>query len=343
MCSWPAAQRKKLYRSQPRFEFDPPRRLANVAGCLRAAMHHDAIKDDLLASYDADGGINHLDGINLPSQEAVNELARDCMHLLFPGYFEKKGLTKKDVPTLVGKLLSHIETCLKSEVEKALRFARESEPAARAHVVATELLGQLPALRKVIQTDVTAAYEGDPSARSVEEIILAYPCVLVISLQRVAHVLYRLGVPLLPRMITEYAHERTGCDIHPGAQIGTHFFIDHCTGVVIGETARIGNRVKLYQGVTLGAKSFLTDEKGLPVKGVKRHPELKDGVIVYPGATILGGETVIGENSIVGSNVWLMQSMPPNSIAYYQGDQASIIRQRAKKEVMIEQVIDWVI
>jgi serine O-acetyltransferase len=228
-------------------------------------------------------------------------------------------------------------------VEKSLRFARDPDATNRARTVTQELLARLPDLRKVIQTDVTAAFHGDPSARSVEEIILAYPCVLVISLQRVAHVLYQLKVPLLPRMITEYAHERTGCDIHPGADIGTHFFIDHCTGVVIGETARLGNHVKLYQGVTLGAKSFITDDKGHPVKGVKRHPELRDGVIVYPGATILGGDTVIGENSVVGSNVWLMQSMPPNSIAYYQGDQASIIRPRNKKEVMIEQVIDWVI
>ncbi|MGC4073166.1 MAG: hypothetical protein QM760_11735 [Nibricoccus sp.] len=166
---------------------------------------------------------------------------------------------------------------------------------------------------------------------------------LVISLQRVAHELYKLGVPLLPRMLTEYAHERTGTDIHPGAQIGTHFFIDHCTGVVIGETARIGNHVKIYQGVTLGAKSFVVDDAGHPVKGVKRHPKLEDGVIVYPGATILGGETVIGENSIVGSNVWLMQSMPANSIAYYQGDTASIIRPRKKKEALLEEFSDWVI
>ncbi len=306
-------------------------------------MQHDAIKTALLASYETDGGINHLDGINLPSQESVNELARDCMHLLFPGYFEKSGLTKKDVPALVSRLLAGIEDRLVSEVEKSLRFARDPDPAVHARQIAQALLGKLPELRKIIQTDVTAAFHGDPSARSVEEIILAYPCVLVISLQRVAHVLYKLGVPLVPRMITEYAHERTGCDIHAGATIGSHFFVDHCTGVVIGETATLGNNVKLYQGVTLGAKSFITDEKGHPVKGVKRHPELRDGVIVYPGATILGGDTVIGENSIVGSNVWLMQSMPANSIAYYQGDQASIIRPRKKKEAMIEEAADWVI
>jgi len=223
------------------------------------------------------------------------------------------------------------------------RFAGEKECEARAAELTNQIFGELPAIRRVLQTDVTAAYQGDPAARSVEEIIVAYPCVLVISLQRLAHVMYKLQVPLLPRMLTEYAHERTGCDIHPGAQIGTHFFIDHCTGVVVGETARIGDHVKIYQGVTLGAKSFVIDDNGHPVKGVKRHPQLGDGVIVYPGATILGGDTIIGDNSIVGSNVWLMQSMPPNSIAYYQGESASLIRPRKKKEALLEEFSDWVI
>lgn len=306
-------------------------------------MPHDAIKAALLASYETDGGINHLDGVNLPSQESVNALARDVMHLLFPGYFEETGFAKKDVPAMVTRLLALIDQRLAVEVEKCLRFARHADSAGQARVTATEVLGRFPELRKLIQTDVTAAYHGDPAARSVEEIILAYPCVLVISLQRFAHVLFQLGVPLLPRMLTEFAHERTGCDIHPGAEIGTSFFIDHCTGVVIGETARIGHHVKLYQNVTLGAKSFLTDEQGHPVKGVKRHPKLEDHVIVYPGATILGGDTVIGQNSVVGSNVWLMQSMPPNSIAYYQGDQSSIIRPRKKKEALLAEFADWVI
>jgi serine O-acetyltransferase len=306
-------------------------------------MTHDEIKRALLTSYETDGGINHLDGINLPSQGSVNQLARDFMHLLFPGYFEESCLTKQDVPEMVDRQLRQIEKTLAEQIEKSLRFAREAEPGKRAKALTSELLGQLPELRRILQTDVNAAYQGDPAARSVEEIIVAYPCVLVISLQRLAHLLYKLAVPLLPRMLTEYAHERTGCDIHPGAEIGSHFFIDHCTGVVIGETARIGNRVKIYQGVTLGAKSFVTDDKGHPVKGVKRHPQLDDGVIVYPGATILGGDTVIGENSVVGSNVWLMQSMPPNSIAYYQGDSASIIRPRKKKEALLEEFSDWVI
>ena len=306
-------------------------------------MTHDEIKQALLKSYETDGGINHLDGTNLPAEESVNQLARDFMHILFPGFFDEKALTKSCVPSLVDSLLARIETRLASELEKALRFAKEPRAGELARLHTASLLARLPEVRRIVQTDVSAAYQGDPAARSIEEIILAYPCVLVISLQRIAHELYKLGVPLLPRMLTEYAHERTGTDIHPGAQIGTHFFIDHCTGVVIGETARIGNHVKIYQGVTLGAKSFVLDDHGLPVKGVQRHPKLEDGVVVYPGATILGGETVIGENSIVGSNVWLMQSMPANSIAYYQGDTASIIRPRKKKEALLEEFSDWVI
>ncbi len=306
-------------------------------------MSLDDIQQALLASYEKHGGINHLDGVNLPAQASVNRIAVDCMHLLFPGFFEESTLVKNAVAEMVSQLLADLDQRLVSEIEKCLSFAKEPSPAKRARELTTKILSHLPELREIIQTDVAAAYRGDPAARSIEEIILAYPCVLVVSLQRFAHVLYQLGIPLLPRMITEYAHERTGADIHPGAEIGAHFFIDHATGVVIGETARIGNHVKLYQNVTLGAKSFQLDEDGAPVKGVKRHPKLEDNVVIYPGATILGGETVIGENSVVGSNVWLMQSMPPNSIAYYQGDRSSIIRPRQKKDTIIEHVGDWVI
>jgi serine O-acetyltransferase len=309
--------------------------------------HHDDIQRALLASYDADGGINHLDGTNLPSQASVNQLAVDCMHLLFPGYFEERGLAKKEVPAHVSRLLKHIESRLSAEVEKSLRFARDANASPRARELTDAALDQLPALRKIIQTDVAAAFSGDPAARNVEEIILAYPCVLVISLQRLAHVLYHLGVPLLPRMLTEYAHERTGADIHPGARIGTHFFVDHCTGVVIGETATLGNHVKLYQGVTLGAKSFELDSAGNPVKGVKRHPDIGDHVTIYAHATILGGETRVGEHSIVGSSVWLLQSVPPHSVVYFKGENL-VIRTRQRDETVVEtskpmDFGDWVI
>jgi serine O-acetyltransferase len=305
-------------------------------------MKLDAIKAALLASYETDGGINHLDGVNLPSQESVNAIARDCMHLLFPGFFDESRLAKKAVPAHVDSLLERIGKRLEVEIEKSLRFAKDPDPSGRSAAVVLEVLGSLPDLRKAIRTDVEAAYQGDPAALSYEEIILAYPCVLAISLQRFAHVLYGMGVPLLPRMITEFAHERTGIDIHPGASIGTYFFIDHGTGVVIGETATIGSHVKLYQGVTLGAKSFETDSKGNPVKGVKRHPDIGDHVTIYAHATILGGDTTIGANSVVGGNVWLLDSVPPNSIAYFKADDL-IIRPRQKKETLVGYVDDWVI
>jgi serine O-acetyltransferase len=253
------------------------------------------------------------------------------MHLLFPGYFEATALEKNAVSAHVHRLLSSLEQRLTAELEKCLRFARQPEPAARAATLAAEALGRFPELRRIIQTDVTAAYQGDPAARSVEEIILAYPCVLVISIQRFAHVLYELGVPLLPRMLTEYAHERTGTDIHPGARIGTHFFIDHATGVVIGESCTIGNHVKIYQGVTLGAKSFEVDNDGHPIKGVKRHPDIEDHVTIYAHATILGGDTRIGAHTIVGGNVWLLQSVPAHSIVQQKGDNL-LVRPRRKHE-----------
>src|ERR1019366_3544012 len=222
--------------------FDEAPSMCNLPGG-HPRMNLDAIKAALLASYETDGGINHLDGVNLPSQESVNEISRDCMHLLFPGYFEETRLAKKNVPALVDTLLTRIGSRLEIEIEKSLRFSRDPDPGARARALAPEALGKLPDLRKAIRTDVEAAYSGDPAARSYEEIIMAYPCVLAISLQRFAHELYELKVPLLPRMSTELAHKSTGMGIHPGARIGTHFFIDHGTGVVIGETATIGSPV----------------------------------------------------------------------------------------------------
>ncbi|SDR65782.1 serine O-acetyltransferase [Opitutus sp. GAS368] len=305
-------------------------------------MTPDAIKQALLESYARDGGINHLDGVNLPSQDRVAELARDFMHVLFPGYFESTSLAKNDVPAWLDRMLAKIDERLTTELEKSLLFAKDPAPIANARRITTTLLSKLPEIRRVVQTDVQAAYTGDPAARNVEEIILAYPCVLAISLQRIAHELYRLGVPLLPRMLTEYGHERTGVDLHPGATIGTHFFIDHCVGVVIGETATIGNHVKLYQGVTLGAKSFEVDNAGNPVKGVKRHPDIGDHVTIYAHATILGGETRIGEHSVIGGNVWLLESIAANSIVYFKGDDL-VVRPRNKKELLVAESADWVI
>ncbi|MBA4138259.1 MAG: serine acetyltransferase [Opitutus sp.] len=309
-------------------------------------MQPNAIAHALLASYARDGGINHLDGPNLPSQDSVAELGQNFMHVLFPGYFEAASLKQTEVATWLAELLAQIEKSLRTELEKSLRFAADANPAANAARIAEATLAALPEIRRIVQTDVAAAYAGDPAARSFEEIILAYPSVLVVSLQRIAHVLYQHGVPLLPRMLTEYAHERTGVDIHPGATIGTHFFVDHGTGVVIGETARIGDHVKIYQGVTLGAKSFETDANGQPIKGVKRHPEIGDHVTIYAHATILGGATHIGSNSVIGANVWLLESVPPSSVVYYK-NASLVIRPREKRDTSIEsqlaagQAGDW--
>ena len=302
-------------------------------------MPHDAIKKALLDSYALGGGINHLDGANLPSQDKVVELARDLMHLLFPGFFEDSGLTQAEAPAWLDQLLAKIEKRLSPEIEKCLRYAKDADAKAKAKKLTADFLSSLPEVRRVVQTDVAAAYTGDPAARSLDEIILAYPCVLAISLQRLAHVLYAQKVPLLPRMLTEYAHERTGIDIHPGAHIGEHFFIDHGTGVVVGETAIIGRHVKIYQGVTLGAKSFETDASGVPIKGVKRHPEIGDRVTIYAHATILGGDTVIGAHSVVGASVWLMDSIPPHSVAYYK-DTSLIVRPRKAHELVLDGA-DW--
>jgi serine O-acetyltransferase len=178
------------------------------------------------------------------------------------------------------------------------------------------ILEQLPDISRMLETDIQAAYEGDPAAASYEEVILSYPSLEAISIFRIAHLLYQLNIPIIPRVMTEYAHKNTGIDIHPGASIGSSFFIDHGTGVVIGETCTLGSHVKLYQGVTLGAKSFPLDKDGKPIKGIKRHPDIEDNVVIYAGATILGGNTRIGHDSVIGGNVWLMESVPPYSTVF---------------------------
>ncbi|WP_292590640.1 serine O-acetyltransferase EpsC [Mesotoga sp. UBA5557] len=185
-----------------------------------------------------------------------------------------------------------------------------------ASSITSKFLDGLPTVAKKLVKDVRAAYEGDPAAQSVEEIMIAYPAYEAISIYRLAHILYSLKVPLIPRIMTEYAHQKTGIDIHPGARIGTHFFIDHGTGVVIGETCRIGDHVKIYQGVTLGAKSFELDENGNPIKGIKRHPDIGNHVVIYAGATVLGGSTVVGDNCVIGGNVWLVHSLKPGEKIY---------------------------
>ena len=267
--------------------------------------------DEILDNYIKFGGMDHLEGRDLPSKKVVIEVLDDLFTILFPGYLGDSEITKANVKYHLGTKLTSVYSRLTQEVEKSLKYiCRKIECPQdvclqRAHVVVKELLELLPEIRSMLSSDIRAAYRGDPAAVSTEEVILSYPCVLAITTYRIAHELYLRGVPLIPRIMSEHMHSLTGIDIHPGAKIGKSFFIDHGTGVVIGETAEIGNNVKLYQGITLGALSFPKDEKGNIIKGRKRHPTIGNNVIIYSGATLLGAETVIGDNVVIGGNVWL--------------------------------------
>jgi serine O-acetyltransferase len=295
--------------------------------------------DELVDSFHKYGGINHLDGVNLPSREAVVDIARDLLRLVFPGFYDKDPIHSDRLAEYTSELVSSVARRLENEIKRSLEYrpcddCDKNDLAGTAARVTQEFLGDLPNVRAVLQTDVTAAYEGDPAAISNEEIILAYPGIEAIAVQRMAHLLYRRHVALIPRIMTEWAHNKTGIDIHPGAEIGPHFFIDHGTGVVIGETTVIGKHVKIYQGVTLGAKSFPKDEQGRVVKGNKRHPNIEDDVTIYAGATILGNVT-IGKGSIIGGNVWLLDSVPPHTTVYSEGGQTRMKTVAANRERMI--------
>lgn len=276
----------------------------------------------ILDNYSSDRCINHLEGPNLPSREAVEEITVDCLNVLFPGYYEKQELSKRQVRQYVWEKIVAIYHNLCREIAKSIAAmkadAGESSVVEMAVALTMAFLERIPDIREKLTLDVQAAYEGDPAARSFDEIILSYPGLFAIAVYRIAHNLYRLEVPLIPRIMSEFAHCSTGIDIHPGAQIGDHFFIDHGTGVVIGETTVIGNNVRIYQGVTLGALSFKKDKNGRIIKGGKRHPTIEDNVVIYAGATILGGDTVIGKNSVIGGNVWLLESVPPNTTVTHQ-------------------------
>lgn len=269
--------------------------------------------DQLLVSYRDCGGINHLDGVNLPSKKAIGRLTEDLLEVLFPGFHAETPLHADEVPSLTLKTLTDLEFRLQRELQKALAY--QPVEGKTTDQLTLEFLEALPEVRHMLQTDVEATFQGDPAAQSTDEVMVAYPGIETIAVYRLANQLYRQGVALIPRIMTEWAHSRTGIDIHPGATIGTHFFIDHGTGIVIGETCEIGERVKVYHGVTLGAMSTFG---GQSIRGKKRHPTIHDDVTIYPGATILGGETTVGERSTIGGNVWLIQSVPPDSVVTYQ-------------------------
>lgn len=273
----------------------------------------------MLASYGRDPRGQHVNRRYLPSRDEIHDVVVLLLELFYPGYYGRQDLTDENLPFHVGNLLSTLREKLERQIETCLCFARETEGAGaggcadRARAASATLLSRLPAIRDALILDVQAAYDGDPAAQSLDEVILAYPGLRAITVHRVAHELYRLGVPLMPRILSEWAHTETGADIHPGAAIGESFFIDHATGVVVGETTTIGRGVKLYQGVTLGALSLPRDASGRVVRQAKRHPTVGDGATLYANATVLGGATEIGADSIVGGSVFLTRSVPPGS------------------------------
>ena len=281
---------------------------------------------DELSSAESLKGLfhQHRDGNPLPSGKALEDIINLSRSILFPGYFGNSSVNISTIKYHIGVRVEKLYEMLAEQILAGLCFANDCESEtqtelqhqrAKAGVIAAKAIMEFPKLRKILATDVEAAYNGDPAAMSHGEIISCYPVIKALTNYRIAHVLHKLGVPLIPRMMTELAHSETGIDINPEATIGHHFTIDHGTGVVIGATCIIGNHVKLYQGVTLGAKSFPLDSDGNPIKGIPRHPILEDGVVIYANATILGRIT-IGKDSVVGANVWVTQDLKPKTKKY---------------------------
>ncbi len=260
--------------------------------------------------------------IGMSTRSEVYAVLDALLESLFPGCYSRENIDPKSIDVFVEGRLRYAAALLINLVENACRFGseengmREDDPAEKAFEAVRQLFGGLAETHHMLMADLQAAYEGDPAARSVAEVVISYPFVEAIATHRIAHSLYSSGVPFIPRMMSERAHSNTGIDIHPGAKIGKGFFIDHGTGVVIGETTVIGDQVKIYQGVTLGALSFPSDERGQPIKGIKRHPNIEDHVTIYAQATILGGQTTVGHHSVIGGNVWLTRSVPPYSKIY---------------------------
>lgn len=267
-------------------------------------------------TYKGDSGINFIDASNLPVRENILDILDLLTEVLFPGYTGKRTVTKSNINFIIGDILCQVAAELTDQMERAYQYkcrignCDNCDCRTMAESVTQHLLTQLPKVREMLKGDVGAAFDGDPAAKSYEEIVISYPCIIAIATYRIAHELYLKDVPLIPRIMTECAHAKTGIDIHPGATIGKRFFIDHGTGVVIGETSIIGDNVKIYQGTTLGAMSFPKDERGKIIKGGKRHPTIEDSVTIYAEATILGNVT-IGKGAVVGGNVWIKESVPP--------------------------------
>jgi serine O-acetyltransferase len=286
---------------------------------------------DLVESYTSEGiKIHHLDRQPLPSHAEIIRVLMTINELVFPGYIGAQGLSGASLDHHVEAKFAWLYEVLVEQINRAIRHGTKiGEPCnvtdREASDCAATFLAELPSLRRMLGQDVQAALDGDPAANCLDEIIFSYPSIYAVMVYRIAHELHNLRIPLIPRIMTEHAHHRTGIDIHPGTRIGTRFFIDHGTGVVIGGTAIIGNNVKLYQGVTLGAFSFDKDTAGHLVRDRKRHPTIEDDVVIYAGATILGGETIIGRGSVIGGNVWLTHSVPPETRVLQESPNLRII------------------
>lgn len=277
------------------------------------------IADKLMTAYASHGDLQHLEGGDLPSKQRTVGILNDIMTILFPNLLGDTSLRETNIWYFLGSTMHSLHTRLEEEITKSMKYVCLKEKQCpvdickeRAQKIAEDILECIPEIKRRVSADIQAAYEGDPAAKSLEEIVLSYPCVYAVATYRIAHELYERGVPMIPRMMSEHAHSLTGIDIHPGAKIGENFFIDHGTGVVIGETSEIGNNVRIYQGVTLGGKSIPRGEVSR-LRGKKRHPTIEDDVIIYSGATILGAETVIGRGAVIGGNVWITSSIPPNT------------------------------
>ena len=297
------------------------------------------IATDIVETYEKDGGINRIDGVNLPSTEPVVKILEDLLQILFPGYFGERVPARSNILFFVQSAIDSLFLRLLDEFKRACQYAQsigvyEGEiTKTTCEEKALKLIQCIPNIRVLLKKDIQAGYDGDPASKSKEEVISCYPYVYAISTHRIAHEIYKMDIPLIPRIMSEWAHRRTGIDIHPGALIGKRFFIDHGTGVVIGETTEIGDDVKIYQGVTLGALSFPKAADGSVIKGGKRHPTIEDEVTIYAGATILGGETVIGRGSIIGANTWITLSVPPHTLVTFQEQQVS---RPLKRDLLIE-------
>jgi len=285
-----------------------------------------SLTDRIVSTYQEIGTINHLGHCPLPNYDVVISIIEDLKEIIYPGYRRRESLHMGNITYHVGDLVDGLHDKMTTQIARALRHdertsreidacnpLEETDYDAKGQAMAIEFLNRIPEIRRVLATDVQAAFDGDPACQNLDEVIFCYPGLAAITVYRVANTLLKLGVPLIPRMLTEWAHKETGIDIHPGATIGRYFFIDHGTGVVIGETCRIGDHVKLYQGVTLGALSFDTDSNGDLVRGMKRHPTIEDHVVIYANATVLGGRSVVGNHCVVGSSVWLTRSVDPHT------------------------------